>query len=216
MRDKISIYKAVIEVFERTFNDVTKEQVEEKRRNGCYPFIPLSMETFIDQVKTVDLALEVDGVQKRNFIDVGCGIGTKLFAAHAILNETYRSNKKPHIKGIDIDPNYIKKVEHILANQIDLFYSRRTIVEGIELEVADARTYNFAPHNIVYFYCPMLTPALEQVLEARIMKTVRLGSYVLANGSQTYDASIWREAGFRPLHNDYGAQIFKRVKKAKA
>jgi SAM-dependent methyltransferase len=209
--DPVQTLDEVIHIYERAFNHVrTKDQVEEKRKKGEYPYIPLNLNTFITQVETVKLLLDLDGNRDRTFIDIGCGMGTKLFVAHKLFHSY--SPAKFSITGIDITKQYVKAVEDILAAQVDPFYgSSRSNLGNISVHVADGRTFDYSPFNIIYFYCPMLEREQEFKLERQIMRTAQKGAYVLANNNQT-QYEDWTKAGFKQVGSYH---IFKKVKRGK-
>jgi SAM-dependent methyltransferase len=129
---------------------------------GRYPFIPLSPDWFMAQLREAK-RIAPDAA---TFIDVGCGIGSKVVLASCI---GFRA------AGIEIDRDYVKAAKDMLA----MGWGGGRVFQG------DALKHDYAEYDVVYFYCPMNDHELERQLEQRILETTKPGALILANLKMT-------------------------------
>lgn len=164
-------YRLVLERLESyiapRLNDKQKDKREDK---GEYEFISLPFETFIKQL---DIIKGIWAKQYplivwpgygaygsgQQFVDVGCGIGTKMLAAkeHLYCRVSGIENHKPYA-------TIAKK----------LVYNSNIIIQ-------DALTVDYSSFDIIYFYCPLQDIKKQKTLEERIIDTAKSGAYILAN-----------------------------------
>lgn len=139
---------------------------------GRYPYIPLEPSEFLRQLDlTFQYLTETKSLSRRlKFIDVGCGIGSKLVLAVDSSHGHYLD-----VRGIEIDPTY----HEIACSLFGRFKSKEWLDEHIIL--GDALKHNYKPYDLIYFYCPFENGQLEKKLEERIAKTAKPGALILAN-----------------------------------
>lgn len=126
---------------------------------GRYPFIPNDPSWVIQQLEVASKELHI-GYYNRKFVDVGCGIGSKLALAQAFGFVTY---------GVEIDPELAKIARRIC------YGGSMNIIEG------DALEQDYGEYDVVYFYRPFAEEKLEKRLEQRIVTTAKPGAIILAN-----------------------------------
>lgn len=132
------------------------------RQDGRYPFIAFSTTQFISQLSIAN-KIRTDvykSTYRGSFLDVGCGIGTKLLIAAEIMDPF----------GVEINKKYI-----IVA---------RRLVGKNKVTLADALTYDgYRNHDVLYFYRPMSDYPKQRDLETKIAKDAKPGAIILANMS---------------------------------
>lgn len=173
----------------------TKNFKSNKRKKGQFEFIPLGLERFITQMNVIRGLTKV-----KEFIDVGCGIGTKLALAKASLK--YCGQTK--FNGVEITKNYVCAARKLLS---------RLEIPG-EIIEADALTIDYHRYDVIYFYSPLINDDMEKALEQRIVTTAREGSFILAN-RRCGKEDIWNDR-VQLIWSDSSQQcsteIFKKVK----
>ena len=143
----------------------------EKQNPESYNLIPYNMGSFIESMEKAQLVFQAlhPSAKRRpssHFIDVGCGIGTKLLFARRYFDFCY---------GIDINADLIK-----IAKNFD---------SGVSFEVADALKCDYSKFNIIYYYKPIENYDLIRQLEQRIYEQAKSGTIIIevypSNGSWT-------------------------------
>lgn len=178
----------LVRSFEDAVVPMTATERYKKLDKGEYPYIPFCIEAFVEQLSIVDELLK-DCNHPVSFLDVGCGIGTKV----AIARTTF-----PGITahGIEITDRYVKFAKKLLNNTPDTKVLKR-----------DALKFNYKNYDIVYFYCPLSNRELQKKLEQRIVNTANVGTYILANLFQ--DHELFKDK--TRLKFVWGDRIFQKV-----
>ena len=146
---------------------ISNDDVLRSKFEDCYNFIPKLNSNFFNQLEIVNKILHTEDKPRITFLDVGCGVGSKL----AIAKLFYFSN----VHGIEINPIYIdnaKKIFNICKENI-------FVVDALNFE-------NYNEYDIIYFYCPFRNWELEKKLEIKIKNDMKSGSFLLANLSKTF------------------------------
>lgn len=90
------------------------------------------------------------------FLEVGCGIGTKCELARGLGMQT---------TGIDLLPEYVN-----LANQV---YPECKFI------TANALEFDYASFDLVYYHVPFFDDCLLQALEDRVLSQIRSGAVLI-------------------------------------
>lgn len=162
---------------------------ERKKRDGEYEYIPLGLEAFQTQI-TVAHGLLAD-TANASFIDVGCGIGTKVALARL---------KFPRAYGIEITPEYAEVARRLLSRFNTLSDKDEYIICGNALE------HSYKPYDVIYFYCPFMQPDLQIKLEQHLVKTAKKGAIFLANNAQF--GQLWSSD---KVERVWGHTIYRKV-----
>jgi SAM-dependent methyltransferase len=121
---------------------------------GHFSHIPAGYEPFFEGLELAKdelLRQYPDRPAGPTFLDVGCGLGTKLHAAARVGFRPF---------GIDVNPRYVD-----IALQM-----------GEQAAVADGRTFpHYADYDVVYWYTPMHQTEPMNDLERAIVAGVRPG-----------------------------------------
>ena len=126
----------------------------------AFEFISSDLGMFTDSLKAAAaLRITTPTSDPPHFVDVGCGIGTKLVAAHSILRYSYQ------ITGIEYFKPYAKVAKALTENQPDT-----------HIIIGNALQQSYEAYDIIYFYCPMSDRAKEVKLECRIIATAKPGA----------------------------------------
>lgn len=181
-----SVVEQALRVYEQLFcanAGDTQEVMNRRHRQGEYSYIPLSMKHFIEELMLVESKLPADAKNLR-FVDVGCGIGTKLIAVHSHFAW---SSPFSHITGIEINPKYVDAARLLIqASKCNLGYHYPLGDPKTKVQVhnMDALKCTYKPFDVIYFYCPLCKPELQVKLEERILKTSKKGAFIIANLKQ--------------------------------
>ena len=208
---------SVFRTLEEAFADLPPEEVKAHEKSGAFKYIPLHHDKFIEQLCiALGLLLANDSSKKLKFIDVGCGIGTKLMLAADI---SY--NIVSH--GIEINAQYVAKAKKLM----ECYNKKKLCGDNVRIDseniiLGDARKHDFSPYDILYFYCPMLDTAKQVELEAQLYKTAKEGALILANLKKVMDTDDKNhsiKAAFRPISGSWtiyekvrGKQAIKRLR----
>lgn len=143
---------------------------------GCFADIPLSIQRFESLMLAAYRLLVAQGrADTGRFLDVGCGGGTKVFAASRFF---------PHCDGLDYDPAYVAAGQRTL-DLLDAAGCRIFEANGITFD-------NYGTYDVIYFYRPLRDDRMLAKLEQQILNTARPGTVILA----PYDLYLATRPGF--------------------
>jgi hypothetical protein len=187
--NKLYTYRDVINKLESFITPKLNCETEEKKKcDGEYLYIPLGIDTFLDQLEIVknhsSKHYSID--YEPTFVDVGSGIGSKLLLARQLLG--YESN----ICGIEITPEYIEVAKKLVP------YAN--IVER------NALLIDYCLFDIIYFYCPLRDEKKQKQLEKRIVETAKVGAYIMANLKQSGD-ELWKQ----PFLKSIDSNVYQKI-----
>lgn len=157
----------------RLANPVPQDQLAVDR--GCFADIALPIQNFdLLMSATYRICLAQNPHRVLRFLDVGCGGGTKVFAATRFFRQA---------DGLDYDQGYVNA-------------ARRTLqiigASGSKIFHADATTFDaYSNYEVIYFYRPLQTDALLEAMEQHIIGQARPGTILVA----PYDSSFSTRAG---------------------
>lgn len=150
----------------------TREYMDQRHAAGEFYYIPLVLDRFFQMLDAGLLALG-----ERNhctWVDVGCGIGTKVILAQTCYTW---SGITLTAKGIEKDPRYVE-----IARKTTLeACGRDAIVE------ADALTHDYSPYDLIYFYRPLIDDLKQTALEKQIIETCKPGTVITPIGNTGHD-----------------------------
>lgn len=177
---------------------LSPESSELKDRKGEYKYIPLPFENFYEQINVVS-GFFCNGQSKSSarFVDVGCGIGTKLIAARVLLPSFFK------IDGIENCPEYVNVAQKLVAYEAPGCGGAKKCFSILE---QDALMTDYSPYDVVYFYCPFEKPIKQRVLEQRIISTAKSGAYIMANLKQSSE-DVWHKS---PMRHIWRNKIFQK------
>lgn len=193
-----SPYRSLIIALERALTNDSEEFARKKHVKGQYQYIPFEVDRFIEQVAAVR---ELLGYKETfSFIDIGCGIGSKVVLASAL---SFRAH------GIEITRRYVTIARKVVANgNMGCVYAYNAndpqIIQG------NAFKHDYKPYDVIYFYCPMVDREKQRVLEEHIVKTAKSGAYIIANCRQNHE--LWVDKSrVVSIGGDHGYSIYKKV-----
>lgn len=126
----------------------------------CTPWMPFPLFDFIALV--AEALPETTGSA---FLEVGCGIGTRMLVAHELYGLDCH--------GIDRVPEYVAQVSKRLPGAPG--------GPAVTAEVADALSWEgYGDYDLVWFNRPFNDAALQRQLEARVWEAMRPGAVVIA------------------------------------
>ena len=142
----------------------TMPQNEDALAHGCFSDIPVPILVFD---KLLSAAYRVRLAQNRErpvrFLDVGCGGGTKVFAATRYF---------PQADGLEYDEGYARAAVQTLAA---ISHGQCQVIQG------DALTFEgYDNYDVIYLYRPLQKDELLAQVEARIQEIARPGTIVIA------------------------------------
>lgn len=128
--------------------------------DNSFQYVPLPINEFLFYIEYSSNLFEetkkLDPKSNVNFIDVGCGIGTKL----VLVSDLFRK-----VTGIEINSDY-SKISRILA---------RTR-QNINVITKDALKFKkYKDFDIIYFYRPFRSSILQEKLENKIFEESKEG-----------------------------------------
>lgn len=132
-------------------------QTDEAKEYGCFQYVSYNEKKFFSQISKVMQILSM--LNKRNkarFIDVGCGIGTKVFLASTLFSEAH---------GIEIDDNYITTGLNIIKHCSPEYTSNLSLKKRDALQFSHYRDY-----DVIYIYRPFHNVEKQNELEEKITR----------------------------------------------
>jgi protein-L-isoaspartate O-methyltransferase len=151
-----------------------------KSRATEHADIPLSGDEFINLMRaSYRIAQAMALPRPRSFLDVGCGGGSRSFAAASFFEIA---------DGLEYDPDYYAASKELFRRVNPI---RCTAIEGDALQFDDYSSY-----QIIYFYRPMTKDAMLVDLENRILSQAAPGTIIVAPRSQTLH---WGNAAKAPV-----------------
>lgn len=143
-------------------------------RDKGYKCIHLDVPRFVETLKEIlenNFQELRSGLSELKFLDVGCGVGQKVFLANRLFNlESY---------GLELRQPLVKAARKLLGKTMSWWSPNkekeltRTIIQG------NALTFHYAKFDIIYFYCPIADHDLELKLEKQIAHTAKRGAIVM-------------------------------------
>ena len=188
---------AYIRDLESALGATTTVEKKERDEAGEFHFIPLTVDDFVEQLTVAVGLLRACPMEeqeyRRNpvpikFVDVGCGIGTKLLLANRLFYDL-------ELYGIEKFPRYVKIAKALFQD---------AHMMPAEVIQADALTQSYKDYDIIYFYCPMFDMDKQLALEKQIIKTAKKGALFMVNlpkgkwgTGQT--APVWNQRIYRKV-----------------
>lgn len=206
----VSIYvpssiDALLRAYESFITGDTARFEAAKIKVGQYRYIPLDQNTFHQQLQEVIKLFPYirDWDKNPKFIDVGCGIGSKVFLAQQRGFTAY---------GIEITPKYVEIARKLVAIRCStgLLLEHGDEKAAARIFQGDAIEHSYKDYDVIYFYCPLSDHKLEAKLEARIRDTAKSGAFVIANN---FNHSKWSsDKRFRPIGSEGQlVKIFRKI-----
>jgi SAM-dependent methyltransferase len=146
--------------------------------DGRNPYIPLSRPVFAQLLLRVrELVGRRDRERLARFVDVGCGLGDKVFLAKVLGFEGH---------GIEYDQRLVRRAKrlHAMRESRAKAYAAPEVTcgwEGAPLTVyaKDALEFDYGEFDVIYLFRPFADDALEARLEERIWRQARPGAVVV-------------------------------------
>lgn len=191
-----AVLDGVIRRFEMAIQPLSKREQKAHNSKGAYVYIPLDNATFLRQLSAVVAYLEAKKSPSNQirlaakFIDIGCGIGTKVALARGLGFDAY---------GLEINPKYAKVAELLLGER-DYRAPYGALKKSEVSRIITDDAFKITPRllskfDVVYFYCPRTSapeqhgvkyrPSDEQQLEDHLVKCAKPGTVFLANLAQS-------------------------------
>lgn len=172
------------------FDELARAELADDKTSQSYPYIPYDLASFVELMVDLhhllkeDPTLAKDGSHRPvRFLEVGCGMGRNLLLLK-------RSGLPFVVEGIELVERYLE-------------LGRKYFGLDRELIQHDALTFDYAPYDVVYLYRPFRDEKLENRLEGRIMKQIRVGGYVVSplgmmlnkppGFEPVWDYRVWRK-----------------------
>lgn len=154
------------------FESLLSEQLrgEESQKNGGFNHISSAYSRITPAfMQAVDICIE-DKISIPDFVDIGCGLGSKCALAALLGCRT---------TGIDINPKYVD----FAAKLVDqLWDCGRRPMEDVDHEfiTADVREYKgYGAFDILYWYAPLQHVDRQRELEVMILQEARFGALLI-------------------------------------
>lgn len=146
----------------------------ENFENGAWDYVCYNLNWFllhITEAHAICNMMYKYGRESFRFLDVGCGIGTKVALASKLF-DAY---------GIEHDKNYAKVAKKLTKKKTFFNFGRfSTKEEKSRIKVADAMKFpNYGQFNVIYFFRPLSKDDTQTELETKIFKDAREGTLII-------------------------------------
>lgn len=170
-----SIFEAgAVRANNRIGNTEEEKRTREVKSDGGYKCIHLPINSFISMLCDVirHHGWTLRQIERLKFLDVGCGVGQKVFLAQMLGFQSY---------GLELRKELIEEGNSLFQTvcgnrqywgQKD--ESLNAFIQGNALEFD-----RYGDFDIIYFYCPLFNRKMQQTLEERIAKTAKAGTIVI-------------------------------------
>ncbi len=141
---------------------------KEYYKEGHCDYVSYSFKNFLHHIEEAKAIL---GKKNAKFIDVGCGLGSKVLLAQLHF-DAY---------GIELNEAYHKVATEVNRPRTFFKYGRYKNEEIDQKRIfkKDALEFDYNPYDVVYFFRPMNNEKLQHQLEQRIFETVKCGSIII-------------------------------------
>ena len=201
----MSLEHNLLDVYENILAGHGPRDTNRVRKSGEFAYIPLNLAAFEAQIQQVRGFISVgkglkDGYDDPHpdfsFIDVGCGIGSKVFLAREFVGYRGRAD------GIERHKPYVRVARRLLK-----YSGCSSGSNDGKIICGNAITADFSKWDVIYFYCPIADVAKQQQLEKRIITTAKPGAYILANLKKLPETT-WSSP---PLERVWGRTIYRKL-----
>lgn len=141
-----------LNIFDVAFHNLEAVCMDQIVVDGNYQFIPFPCGAFVDMLMNAYVLLGHD--RSKKFLDVGCGIGTKVILACSLMDGY----------GIDYNEQYVNKANTLGLNRVGL-------ADGLLFD-----KYN--QFDLIYYYRPIQDTERYLALESKIHKEMKSGTLV--------------------------------------
>lgn len=153
----------------RIGNTINERNESIVKTDGGYKCIHLPPNVFMQDLQGALNFLKAsnnDDRFKLKFLDVGCGIGEKIYLASLFGVKSF---------GLELRKELIAEGKRLFKS-MGYGWHFETCNQFIQ---ANALKYNYKDFDILYFYCPLFDGNLQVRLENQIAKTAKSGALVL-------------------------------------
>jgi SAM-dependent methyltransferase len=156
---------------------MTHEEREAHQNKGHYRYIPLDASAFQDALELVELInSHIDPkckLNRKTFIDVGCGIGAKLVLAKRFFGS---------VRGVEIVEKYADFARAACERQFG---------RVPDIETIDGRKYRrYNEVDVIYMYSPMMSHELQIELELAAYRGARDGTIFIEALKKNHDQQL--------------------------
>ena len=163
-------------------------------KDGGFKCLHFPVDSFMDDMRFLVqyLQLSEKQLQKISFLDVGSGVGQKVYLAHLVGFNAY---------GLELRKKFVTAaIElfwdlHVKGKNPPEFFIRQNALKFNRYDEFD----------VIYFYCPIWDEKLQTRLERIIQKQAKPGTIVIPNLSLTFNTDL---EGWKPI---YEGRIMKKL-----
>lgn len=134
---------------------------------GHWNYIAYSISDFLNHMKE---AYQLLGQENLKFIDVGCGIGTKVALA-SFYFDAY---------GVELNQKYVKAAKKITrAKKFLRFGGYKKGEQKQKIFQEDALQFDYSNYDVIYYFRPMRDNKMQKKLENRIWRQAKDGAIII-------------------------------------
>ncbi|MBW2078278.1 MAG: class I SAM-dependent methyltransferase [Deltaproteobacteria bacterium] len=161
-----------LNVFDKYLSRVS--QSKECQEYGCFKYISFNEKKFFAQMHRASIILDILNRKDRaRFLDVGCGIGTKVFITSTLFAGA---------DGVEVDRNYIEIAKKIHAS------SSREFTKNIKFIGGDALKFSYyEDYDVIYLYRPFNDPRRQNELEEKIAREAKENAIIVGTLCKFYN-----------------------------
>lgn len=190
LRDRIFVLQAAIDLVDAVGDGLPPPAA------GSYKYVRLDLNDFFRGLFLLEGFVMADSDYAHpdlphrplSFIDAGCGSGRLI----NLLRATDRFGFC-QVRGIELSDELAARGRKLYG------MSERDLI------VADAMTFDYAGHDVVFFYRPFKDEALQLKFENHIVESMDKGAYIFAFSALSFDEDI------RLARKDFMHGIFKKL-----
>jgi len=153
-----------LNVFDKYLGKIVQSpQANEK---GCFQYVAYNEKKFLLQMHRVSVVLDIlDRRRQARFLDVGCGIGTKVFMVSTLFAQA---------DGLEFDKNYIEVAKKVHQSSSWEHSQNISFMEGDALDFS-----RYSEYDVIYLYRPFHDSVNQDKLEEKIAQNIKTNAIIV-------------------------------------
>lgn len=148
---------------------------KEYYESGHWDYVVYDHKRFLDHMRVISNLTNHN--KNKKFIDVGCGIGTKVLLASKYFTSY----------GVELSKKYFKVAKQLNhPKQFNVFGRYKLLEKTNNIINDDALNIDYSEYDIIYFFRPIRDLELQIKLEKKIFEEAKEGTFIIPIYAQSH------------------------------